>query len=109
MNEHLLDPKFIMLAVVVILVIAVLAWLFVQKRRTTTADLRRKFGPEYGRTVQQQGSERKAQANLADRQERVEKLNIRDLDPMERERFSKQWESVQSRFVIPQGSGRRRG
>ena len=105
MNEHLLDPKFIMLAVVVILVIAVLAWLFVQKRRTTTADLRRKFGPEYGRTVQQQGSERKAQANLADRQERVEKLNIRDLDPMERERFSKQWESVQSRFVdSPKGA-----
>jgi hypothetical protein len=99
MNEYLQDPKYIMLAGVVILVIAVLAWLFVQKRKSTTADLRRKFGPEYERTVQQQGSERKAEAKLADRQQRVEKLNIRDLDPMERERFSKQWESVQSRFV----------
>jgi hypothetical protein len=105
MNEYLQDPKYIMLAGVMILVIAVVAWLFVQKRRRTTADLRRKFGPEYERTVQQQGSERKAEAKLADRQQRVEKLNIRDLDPMERERFSKQWESVQSRFVdSPRGA-----
>ena len=50
MNEYLQDPKYIMLAGVVILVIAVLAWLFVQKRKSTTADLRRKFGPEYERT-----------------------------------------------------------
>jgi hypothetical protein len=49
--------------------------------------------------VHQQGSERKAEAKLEDRQERVEKFNIRDLDPVERERFSKQWESVQSHFV----------
>src|ERR1035438_1503268 len=105
MNLNLLDPKFIMLAAVVILVIAVLAWVYVQKRRSTTADLRQKFGPEYERAVQQQGSERKAEAKLADRQERVEKLNIRDLDPMERERFSKQWESVHSRFVdSPKGA-----
>ena len=60
MNVYLQDPKYIMLAGVVILVIAVLAWLFVQKRRNTTAGLRQKFGPEYERAVQQQGSERKA-------------------------------------------------
>jgi hypothetical protein len=42
---------------------------------------------------------------LADREERVEKLNIRDLDLGERERFSKQWESLQSRFVdSPKGA-----
>jgi hypothetical protein len=105
MNEHLLDPKFIVLAGVVILVIAVVAWLYVRKRRSTTASLRQKFGPEYERAVQKHGSERKAEAKLADRQERVEKLRIRDLDPSERERFSKRWESVQSRFVdSPKGA-----
>ena len=105
MNPHLLDPKFIMLAGVVILVIAVLAWLSVQKRRSTTAGLRQKFGPEYERAVQKHGSERKAEAKLANRQDRVEKLNVRDLDPVERERFSTQWESVQSRFVdSPRGA-----
>jgi hypothetical protein len=105
MNDHLLDPKFIMLAGVVILVVSVLAWMYVQKRRSTTASLRQKFGPEYERAVHQQGSERKAEAKLAERRERVERLNIRDLDPMERELFSKQWESVQSRFVdSPRGA-----
>jgi hypothetical protein len=105
MNPHLLDPMFIMLAGVVVLVIAVLAWLYVQKRRSTTAGLRQKFGPEYERAVQKHGSERKAEAKLANRQDRVEKLNIRDLDPVERERFSTQWESVQSRFVdSPRGA-----
>src|SRR4030095_10543579 len=105
MNLNLLDPKFIVLAVLVILIIAVVAWLYLRKRRRTTAGLRQKFGPEDERAGQKHGSERKAEAKLADRQERVEKLNIRDLDPMERERFSKQWESVQSRFFdSPKGS-----
>ena len=105
MNLNLLDPKFIVLAVAVILIIAVGALLYVRKRRNTTADLRQKFGPEYERAVQKHGSERKAEAKLVDRQERVEKLNIRDLDPMEYERFSKRWESVQSRFVdSPKGA-----
>src|SRR6202035_205311 len=105
MNLNLMDPKLITLAAVVILIVAVLALVYVRKRRNTTADLRQKFGPEYERAVQKHGSERKAEAKLADRQERVEKLNIRDLDPMERERFSKQWQSIQSRFVdSPKGA-----
>jgi hypothetical protein len=105
MNLSLLDPKLIVLAAVVILIIALLAWLYMRKRRSTTADLRQRFGPEYERAVRDHGSERKAEAKLADREKRVEKLNIRDLDPMEHERFSKQWESLQSRFVdSPKGA-----
>jgi hypothetical protein len=105
MNLSLMDPKLIVLVAAVILIIAVLAWLYMRQRRSTTADLRRKFGPEYERAVREHGSERKAEAKLADRQERVEKLNIRDLNPTEHERFSKQWESVQSRFVdSPKGA-----
>jgi hypothetical protein len=105
MNLNLLDPKLIALAAVVILVIAGLAWLYVRRRRSTTADLRQKFGPEYDRAVREHGSERKAEAKLEDREKRVEKLNLRDLDPIEHERFSKRWESVQSRFVdSPKGA-----
>ena len=105
MNLNLTDPKMIVLAVAVVLIIAVLAWLYVRKRRSTTEELRQKFGPEYDRAVLKHGSERKAEAKLADREKRVEKLNIRNLDPMERQRFSKQWESVQSRFVdSPKGA-----
>ncbi len=105
MNLNLVDPKLIVLAAGVILIIAVLAWFYVRKRRSTTADLRQKFGPEYERAVRVHGSERKAELKLADREKRVDKLNIRDLDSMEHERFSKRWEAVQSRFVdSPKGA-----
>src|SRR5208283_741491 len=105
MNLDLLDPKLIVLAAVAILIIAALAWMYARKRRSRTADLRKKFGPEYERALREHGSERKAEAKLADREKRVEELNIRDLDAMERERFSKRWESVQSRFVdSPKGA-----
>jgi hypothetical protein len=51
------------------------------------------------------GSERKAESNLTEREKRVEKLKIRDLDPIEHERFSRQWKSVQSHFVdSPKGA-----
>jgi len=105
MNLDVLDPKVIGLAVLVVVIIAVAGVLYMRKRRSATAELRQKFGPEYDRAVQQHGSERKAEAKLEDREKRVEKLNIRDLDPMEHERFSKQWASVQSRFVdSPRGA-----
>ena len=105
MNLNLLDPKLIALAAVVVLLIAALAWLYMRKRRSTTANLRHKFGPEYDRAVLKHGSERKAQAKLEDREKRVEKLNIRDLDPMEHDRYLKRWEAVQSRFVdSPKGA-----
>ena len=105
MNLNLLDPKLIALVAAVIVIIAVLAWLYVRKRRSTTEDLRQKFGPEYDRAVLKHGSERKAQSKLEDRAKRVEKLNIRELDPTEHERFSKRWGAVQSRFVdSPKGA-----
>jgi hypothetical protein len=105
MNLNLMDPKLIALAAAVIVIVAVAVWLYMRKRRGTTADLRQKFGPEYDRAVLTHGSERKAEAKLADREKRIEKLNIRDLDSMEHERYSKQWLAVQSRFVdSPKGA-----
>ena len=105
MNLNLMDPKLMVLAVVVIVVIAVLALLYLRKRRNTTADLRKKFGPEYDRAVLVHGAGRKAEAKLEDREKRVDKLNIRDLDPIEHERFTKRWESVQYRFIdSPKGA-----
>ena len=101
----LTDPKLILLVVALILIIAGLAWMYMRKRRATTANLRQRFGTEYERVVQVHGSERKAEAKLADREKRVEQFHLRDLDPIEHERFSKQWAAVQSRFVdSPKGA-----
>jgi hypothetical protein len=99
MNLHMPDTNLAVAAAVGILIILVLAWLYGRNRRNTTAVLRKKFGSEYDRAVQVHGAGRKAEAKLEDREKRVEKLNIRDLDPVEHERFSTRWESVQSRFV----------
>jgi hypothetical protein len=98
--RQLMNPTLIALAVAALLVVAVFAWLYMQRRRrTTTAELRQRFGPEYELAVGEQGSERRAEAQLEAREKRVEKLTIRDLDPVERAHFSDRWQAVQSRFV----------
>jgi len=97
MNLHLTNPELIGLAVVAVLLMATFAWLYIRRRRSTTADLRQRFGAEYERAVQKHGSG--AEAKLLDREKRVEKLNIRELEPAERERFLERWKSVQSHFV----------
>jgi hypothetical protein len=104
-DPQVTDPKVIVIAVVVVVILAVAVLLYARKRKSRTAVLQQKFGSEYARTVLAQGSERKAESKLADREKRVEKLNIRDLDATERESFSKRWVSVQSRFVdSPKGA-----
>jgi hypothetical protein len=97
--KQLMNPTLIVLTVAAVLVVWVLAWLYARRQKTTTAELRQRFGPEYEQAVREHGSERRAEAQLADRQKRVDKLEIRDLDPTERERFSGQWHALQSRFV----------
>jgi hypothetical protein len=105
MNFNLMDPRVIALAIAVVLLIVVAVALYLRKRRYTTAKLRDRFGPEYERAVQQHGSERKAEAKLADRETRVELLKIRDLEPTERERYLAHWQAAQSRFVdYPKGA-----
>ena len=106
MNLNMMDPKVIALAVAVLVIIVVVALaLYMRKRKNNTAELRDRFGPEYDRAVQTHGSERKAEAKLADRETRVELLKIRDLDLVERERYLAQWQAVQSRFVdYPKGA-----
>ena len=86
----------IALAVIVVTVIA--AWLFFRKRRTKK--LRTQFGgTEYARAVEEGGSRRQAEAGLKERTERVESLKIRALAPGDRARFVESWSRVQARFV----------
>src|SRR5579864_346442 len=99
MSLSLTIPEIIVIATLLVLLMVGSAWLYIHKRRTETAGLRQRFGSEYDRTVETQGSERKGQVKLRDREKRVEKLKIRELDPAECVRFLEQWKSVQSRFV----------
>lgn len=92
-----LDPKMLAIIVVVIVVVAVVAIMVMKERRK--AALRERFGPEYDRTVKERGSEAKAQSLLAEREKRVEKFHIRELDAVERDRYEQRWRAVQTQFV----------
>jgi hypothetical protein len=93
------DPRFIIALVVIALIVVIAVAVYISKRRKTSANLRQRFGSEYDRAVLEHGSESKAEARLAAREERVEHLHIRDLTPTERERYLADWQTVQSRFV----------
>jgi hypothetical protein len=93
MNQTLLIG--IAAAVVVIVIVAML----VVSRRRRSEHLKEHFGPEYHRAVEDAGSPSKAEAELAEREKRVKKLDIRPLDGPEREQFTQRWGQVQSRFV----------
>jgi len=105
MNLNFANPTLIALAVAAVLLIVVAVALYMRRRRDNTAKLRSRYGPEYERAVLQTGSERKAEAKLADRETRVEKLHIRDLDQAERGRYLARWQATQTRFVdYPKGA-----
>lgn len=92
------------MVVVAVLVLLAAAVLLVMRNRKSAA-LQKKFGSEYNRAVLVHGSERKAEAKLVNRERRVERLTIRDIDAFEHERFARQWEDVQARFVdSPKGA-----
>jgi hypothetical protein len=86
--------------IVLILVTAAIAFAsIVFYQRAKTRKIRAKFGPEYDRLVQQEGSARRGEAILESRQKRVEKFNIHPLTREESDRFASEWRSAQELFV----------
>jgi hypothetical protein len=83
--------------VVAVVVVALAAWLFVQRRRREA--LRKRFGPEYERTVRQEGSPTKAEQVLEERARKVAAFRIRPLSADEADRYREAWRRVQARFV----------
>jgi hypothetical protein len=84
-------------SIVIIALLAVVA--FFVWRRNESRGLVDRFGPEYGRAVDELGSRPKAEKELKARQKRVAKLDIEPLSPQEAERFSREWRVLQGRFV----------
>ena len=92
----------LIVAVVVVLGVVALVWRAKSRRRTTR--LREAFGPEYERSKTEEGSRRKAEAELTAREERREGLDIRPLSAEARDRYSGTWQQVQGRFVDEPGA-----
>jgi len=81
-------------AVLVIAVIAVLAWSAHQTRR-----LKNRFGPEYDAVLRRVGSKAKAEKELRQREQRVQKFEIVPLSANDVARFSNAWSRLQGSFV----------
>ena len=82
---------------VAVVVIAVAAWAIARKRRSE--ELRQRFGPEYDHAVIEQGGQRGAEAELRQRVDRRESLEIRPLSKEMVVRYRGQWRNVQAKFV----------
>jgi hypothetical protein len=93
----LTTPEIIGIAAVIIIAIAAVAFIALQRKRARTAGLRRKFGPEYEWAMKKHGA--RGEAVLLARQKRADRIRLRDLDPGERARFSERWKTLQAGFV----------
>jgi hypothetical protein len=91
------NPVVIVLVIALVAAIGAAVWLYMRSRRTT--GLQERFGPEYDRALATHHDQSKAEHELEQRAERVNHLNIRSLDREERDRFAERWRSVQAQFV----------
>jgi hypothetical protein len=85
--------------VLIVALIAVVAWAYAQKKRKHSQRLQQRFGPEYGRAVDQFGDRAKAEAELEAREKRVERLDITALAPSDAAKFRQAWHALQARFI----------
>ena len=92
----------IIIVILVVVIIGVILGL-IFARRNRSEKFHKEFGPEYDRTVQTMGGEKKAQTELNERQKHVEALDIRPLSVSERDRYLADWTAVQSKFVDEPG------
>jgi hypothetical protein len=84
------------IVVAIIVVAALIIALMAARRRSR---LQQRFGPEYDRVVGEHDSKRKAEAELADREKRVQDLEIHPLTPAARASYADRWAAIQERFV----------
>jgi hypothetical protein len=98
-----MNNTYFTIAVIVVVVFVGILLGLVFTRRGRSKRLQEKFGPEYDRTVQSLGGEKKAQAELDERQKHIAALNIRPLSVSERDFYLADWNTVQSKFVDQPG------
>jgi hypothetical protein len=88
----------------VVIAVLIIAVIVLTRRQQATKRLKSRFGSEYERTLDELGGQRKAEAELHQREQRVEKLELKPLEPDERSRFTDRWRRIQSAFVDDPGT-----
>ena len=92
-----METTTVILIVAAVIVLAAVGWVMYRQQRRKA--LRSRFGPEYTHAVRQYGDEGKAEAALAARERRMEKIHIRSLSREDHDRFAENWQNVQRDFV----------
>lgn len=94
-----MNQQTVLIVALVVVAAAVLlgVWYWSQQRKRER--LREHFGPEYDRVASEEGDPKRADRILSQRQERVNKLDIRPLPASTRDDFVRRWREVQARFV----------
>jgi hypothetical protein len=87
----------IVIAVVVVLVVVAVVAAAASRRRRH--HLQSRFGSEYDRTVEGADRRREAERDLRDRESRHDELELHPLSDASRQRYSQQWQEMQSGFV----------
>jgi len=87
----------VVIVVVAILIVAGIVGMASARRRTRS--LQQRFGPEYDRVAADAPTRRDAEAELRAREKHREELDIRPLDPRDRDRYRARWQDVQAQFV----------
>ncbi|MBV8989471.1 MAG: hypothetical protein JO372_13005 [Solirubrobacterales bacterium] len=82
---------------VVVVLLVIIGVLLTREQRSR--QLRKGFGPEYKRVVAEHGDQRSAERELAERRERLDQFQIRELEPSAREGYLQRWTTTQRRFV----------
>ncbi|MFI2780994.1 hypothetical protein [Streptomyces sp. ALB3] len=86
--------------IVAVVLLAALAFFLVRGRGTGGRGLRRRFGPEYDRTVaRHDGDTKAAEQELSERVRLHGSLSERPLRPEAREAYTRRWAEVQERFI----------
>ena len=97
--------SWILIAVLLAVVVVAIAVGWSMGRRSRSARLKERFGPEYDRAVGERGEQRAAEAELLAREKKRKKLDIVALTPEARQEHAATWATVQTDFVdAPQDS-----
>src|ERR1700733_8884251 len=92
-----MDTRLMVLAVLAVVAVILIVTLLLLRKRSSDR-LKQHFGPEYDRAVKEHGAQR-AEAVLAEREQRVKKFAIHPLTRDDRERYLLEWNQVQKQFV----------
>lgn len=92
-------PIWLWIVIAAAVVLVVLAVIAAATRKRRTQKLKSRFGPEYDRVAADAPTRRDAESELREREQRRDDLDIRPLEPADRDRYRTRWQDVQAEFV----------